>query len=88
MTPEQILHKWDTHVGTPNDKHPFTDDDKIAFARAIIAQARAEWVAELKPAAWMMAMTEYPKPRFIFGSEDPTDIWGASYIPLAIIPKA
>jgi hypothetical protein len=38
-TDQQILHKWDTHVGDPTPKYPFTDSDKIAFARAVIALA-------------------------------------------------
>lgn len=31
----QVLHRWDTHVGDPTPSRPLTDDDKLAFARAI-----------------------------------------------------
>jgi hypothetical protein len=40
MTPERILHLWDTHVGEPTAKLPLSTSDKLAFARAIERELR------------------------------------------------
>lgn len=37
LTDERILHLWDTHVGEPSNKYPFTNVDKIHVARALLA---------------------------------------------------
>ena len=39
---DAILHLWDTQVGEPTEKYPFTDKDKIAFARAVLAAAEQD----------------------------------------------
>ena len=35
LTPEEIMHLWDTRVGDPTKRMPLVDSDKTAFARAI-----------------------------------------------------
>lgn len=92
MTPEQILHKWDAHVSEPCDKYPFTDADKIAFARAVIAQARAELIAEMVPVAYLAhggrTFVDVPH-RTLAGAQRSAEQRkdGASVSALAIIPS-
>jgi hypothetical protein len=42
VSDEKLLHLWETRVGDPNEKYPFTDADKIAFARSAILADRQE----------------------------------------------
>lgn len=37
VTDEQIIHLWETRVGVPTEKYPFTSGDVFAFARALLA---------------------------------------------------
>jgi hypothetical protein len=43
MTPEQILHFVDIHVGEPSPKYPLDNSDWVNFTRAIEAARDAQW---------------------------------------------
>lgn len=47
MTDDEIMAHWKLAEGTTDMRA-----DLVSFARTIIAQARAEWEAELKVVAW------------------------------------
>jgi hypothetical protein len=42
----ELLYLWDTYVGDPTAKYPFTDDDKVVFARAVLARFGTRPAAE------------------------------------------
>jgi hypothetical protein len=41
LSDERILHIWDAHVGEPTATRPFTDADKLHFARVVLSAAPA-----------------------------------------------
>lgn len=72
--------------------------DELSFARAVIVADRTLAASQPQPVnradgdsvpvAWMLSESEYPKPRFVLGALDPSDIWEACYEPLYAAPPA
>ena len=61
LTDAAILHRSATHVGQPDAARPLTDADKIAFARAVLADAGAPVAREAKkPVAWLYRDCGFP----------------------------
>jgi hypothetical protein len=57
LTDARILHLWDTRVGELTESCPLTDDDKLAFARAVLYDAAAPGAAAL-PAGFRLVPIE------------------------------
>lgn len=76
-----VLHLWDTHVSTPDAKRPLTDDDKIAFARAVLA-------AQV-PAAWLDkdSLVRLSKPHVAGCAAAIENRPRGGFVPIAIIPE-
>ncbi|CUJ53155.1 Uncharacterised protein [Achromobacter xylosoxidans] len=76
-----ILHLWDTHVSTPDAKRPLTDDDKIAFARAVLA-------AQV-PAAWLNegSLVRLSKPHVAGCAAAIENRPRGGFVPIALIPE-
>jgi hypothetical protein len=64
MTNEQILHLWDTHVGTPNEKYPLREKDILLFAEDL-RMAEAALRAQGEPVAWMFQHDETGRNTFV-----------------------
>jgi hypothetical protein len=88
MTDDEIMAHWQLAEGTTDMRA-----DLMSFARAIIAQARAEMRAELKPVA---VATVKPGPGGGLNMDSIHDGWPYLFddpridrggVPLAIIPK-
>lgn len=64
LSPERIEQIWDTHVGTPNEKYPFSTKDVIDFAQAIEHECAGEAWKEAA-IAWQVCASihrSYAKP--------------------------
>ena len=57
LTDEQISHIWDTYVGEPTISRPLDSSDKLAFARAVIADHEAQRQDGQEPYGWQVAGT-------------------------------